>query len=98
LAGERKKYTIIPPSIHREGTKKTLFANLNEICRRMDRSPDHVIQFLFAELGSTGSTDAAERLIIKGRFQQKQIENVLKHYIGKLAVLNGKTGFIGCIS
>lgn len=37
--------------------------------------------FLFSELGTTGSTDAKQQLIIKGRFQQKQIENVLKHYI-----------------
>ena len=81
LAGEKKKYTIVPPSIHREGNKKTLFANIVEICKRMNRAPDHVIQYLFAELGTTGSTDGEQHLIIRGRFQQKQIENVLKRYI-----------------
>lgn len=48
----------------------------------MHRQPDHVIQFLFSELGTTGSVDGAGRLVIKGRFQQKQIENVLRRYIG----------------
>jgi len=81
LAGEKKRYTIVPPSIHREGNKKTIFANVADIAKRMHRNPEHVIQFLFAELGTSGSVDGAQRLIIKGRFQQKQIENVLRHYI-----------------
>ncbi|EEB09779.1 translation initiation factor eIF2 beta subunit [Schizosaccharomyces japonicus yFS275] len=81
LAGEKRKYTIVPPSVHREGNKKTIFANINDISKRMHRSLEHVIQFLFAELGTSGSVDGSSRLIIKGRFQQKQIENVLRRYI-----------------
>ncbi|KAJ3085577.1 hypothetical protein HK102_014031, partial [Quaeritorhiza haematococci] len=81
LAGEKKRYIIAPPSVHREGTKKTVFANVVDICKRMHRQPDHVIQYLFAELGTSGSIDGNQRLVIKGRFQQKQIENVLKRYI-----------------
>ncbi|KAJ3161903.1 hypothetical protein HDU88_007134 [Geranomyces variabilis] len=81
LGGDRKRYTIAPPQVMRDGTKKSVFANVVDICKRMHRQPDHVIQFLFAELGTTGSIDASQRLIIKGRFQQKQIENVLKRYI-----------------
>jgi len=45
--------------------------------------PEHVIAFLFAEMGTTGSVDGAGRLVIKGRFQQKQIENVLRRYMGE---------------
>lgn len=48
----------------------------------MHRQPEHVIQFLFSELGTTGSVDGEKRLVIKGRFQQKQLENVLRRYIG----------------
>ncbi|OZJ02067.1 hypothetical protein BZG36_05254 [Bifiguratus adelaidae] len=81
LAGEKKRYTIVPPSIHREGNKRTIFANVADICKRMHRSPEHVIQFLFSELGTSGSVDGSQRLVIKGRFQQKQIENVLRRYI-----------------
>lgn len=36
---------------------------------------------MFAELGTSGSVDGSRRLVIKGRFQQKQIENVLRRYI-----------------
>jgi len=76
-----RKYTIAPPSIHREGNKKSIFANVADICKKMHRQPEHVIQFLFSEMGTTGSVDGAGRLVIKGRFQQKQVENVLRRYI-----------------
>ncbi|GAA6005902.1 hypothetical protein JCM10207_007268 [Rhodosporidiobolus poonsookiae] len=77
----KKKYTIPPPQLFREGNKRSIFANIADICKRMHRQPEHVIQFLFAELGTNGSVDGSARLVIKGRFQQKQIENVLRKYI-----------------
>ncbi len=36
-----KRYTIAPPSIHREGNKKTIFANIADICKRMHRQASH---------------------------------------------------------
>ncbi len=76
-----KSYKIPPPQCLREGNKKTIFANISDICKRMKRSDEHVTQFLFAELGTSGSVDGNRRLVIRGRFQQKQIENVLRRYI-----------------
>lgn len=81
LSSGSKSYKIPPPQCLREGNKKTIFANISEICKRMKRNDEHVIQFLFAELGTSGSVDGSKRLVIKGRFQQKQIENVLRRYI-----------------
>ncbi|CCM04499.1 uncharacterized protein FIBRA_06679 [Fibroporia radiculosa] len=78
-----KRYTISPPQIMRDGNKKTVFANVSDICRRMHRQPEHVIQYMFAELGTTGSVDGSARLVIRGRFQQKQIEQVLRRYIAE---------------
>lgn len=84
LAGERgQRYKIPPPSVMREGNKKTIFANLKDISDRMHRPYEHVMQFLFAELGTSGSVDGNARLVIKGRFQQKQLENVLRRYISE---------------
>jgi translation initiation factor 2 subunit 2 len=37
-------------------------------------------------MGTTGSVDGSSRLVIKGRFQQKQVENVLRRYIGELVI------------
>jgi translation initiation factor 2 subunit 2 len=83
LSSGSKSYKIPPPQCLREGNKKTIFANIAEISKRMKRNDEHVTQFLFAELGTSGSVDGSQRLVIKGRFQQKQIENVLRRYIGK---------------
>lgn len=78
-----RTYKIPPPQCLREGNKKTIFANIQEICKRMKRTEEHVTAYLFAELGTSGSVDGSRRLVIKGRFQQKQIENVLRKYIGE---------------
>ena len=86
LSSGSRSYVIPPPQCLREGNKKTIFANIPDICKRMKRSEEHVMQFIFAELGTSGSVDGSRRLVIKGRFQQKQIENVLRRYIGKLPV------------
>lgn len=82
LATDRNgvKYKIPPPSMIRDG-KKSIFANIKEISDRMHRPTEHVIQFLFAELGTSGSVDGSARLVIKGRYMQKQLETVLRKYI-----------------
>ena len=49
----------------------------------MHRQPKHLLLFLLSELGTSGSVDGSNSLIIKGRFQQKQIETVLRSYISK---------------
>ena len=41
------------------------------------------INYLILSFPNSGSIDGSNQLIIKGRFQQKQIEHVLRHYISK---------------
>lgn len=81
VAGEKKKFVMRPPQVVRVGTKKTAFANFTEIAKMLHRQPKHLLSFLFAELGTSGAIDGSNQLIMKGRFQQKHIENVLRRYI-----------------
>ncbi|GMM34478.1 translation initiation factor eIF2 subunit beta [Saccharomycopsis crataegensis] len=82
LAGERSGVRLkIPPPIVAREPKKTIFSNVKDISQKLQRDPEHVIQYLFAELGTSGSIDGKEQLIIKGKFMQKQLEYVLKKYI-----------------
>ncbi|GMT28669.1 hypothetical protein PFISCL1PPCAC_19966, partial [Pristionchus fissidentatus] len=81
LAGDKKKFAMKPPEVGRAGSKKTAFVNFNEICKLLKRNNKHVLQFLMAELGTTGSIDGNNCLIVKGRFQQKHFESVLRKYI-----------------
>ncbi|KAL9069161.1 MAG: hypothetical protein Q9157_006255 [Trypethelium eluteriae] len=97
-SGVSKSYKIPPPQCLREGNKKTIFANLAEICKRMKRNDEHVISFLFAELGTNGSVDGSRRLVIKGRFQQKQIENVLRRYIVEYVTWENRLWYVTCHS
>ncbi|KAH6903215.1 domain found in IF2B/IF5-domain-containing protein [Coprinopsis sp. MPI-PUGE-AT-0042] len=71
-SSSRKRYTIAPPKLCREANQKSNLANVTKICKKMHRQPEHVVQFLFAKMGTTGSVDGAGRLVIKGRFQQKE--------------------------
>ena len=48
---------------------------------RLHRPLEHFKDYLFAELGTNGSVDGSNRLVLKGRFQQKQLENVVRRYI-----------------
>ena len=100
----QRKFIMVPPIVSRE-SKKISIDNFNAICRRYDAAPlhrsslvfrmgrpqDHFMQFLLAELGTTGNlggvaTDSADkvptRLIVKGKFQAKQIEKIIRGYFG----------------
>jgi translation initiation factor 2 subunit 2 len=79
--GRGKKFIMRPPQVVRVGAKKTAFANFTEIAKMLHRQPKHLLAFLFAELGTSGAIDGSNQLIMKGRFQQKHIENVLRRYI-----------------
>ncbi|GIY98798.1 eukaryotic translation initiation factor 2 subunit 2 [Caerostris extrusa] len=77
----KKKLVMKPPQIIRIGTKKSSFVNFIEICKLLHRTPQHLQSYLLVELGTSGSVDGNNQLIIKGRFEQRQIENVLRRYI-----------------
>mmetsp|Transcript_118464 Transcript_118464/g.204933 ORF Transcript_118464/g.204933 Transcript_118464/m.204933 type:complete len:212 (+) Transcript_118464:86-721(+) len=79
--GTTKKYTLKPPQIVRSGSKKTGWVNFVEICEMMKRPVEHVTQFVLAEFGTEGSHAEGGQLILKGRFQPKHAESLLRKYI-----------------
>ncbi|KAI3727066.1 hypothetical protein L1987_66875 [Smallanthus sonchifolius] len=89
LAGDRRRTVIRPPQVLREGTKKTVFVNFMDLCRTMHRQPDHVMTFLLAEMGTSGSLDGQQRLVVKGRFAPKNFEGILRRYINEYVICNG---------
>ncbi|CAL8998800.1 unnamed protein product [Prunus brigantina] len=50
-------------------------------CKRLHRQPDHLMAFLLAELGTSGSLDGQQRLVVKGRFAPKNFEAILRAYV-----------------
>ncbi|EXB44649.1 Eukaryotic translation initiation factor 2 subunit beta [Morus notabilis] len=89
LAGDRRRTVMRPPQVLREGTKKTVFVNFMDLCKSMHRQPDHVMTFLLAELGTNGSLDGQQRLVVKGRFAPKNFEGILRRYINEYVICLG---------
>uniref|UniRef100_A0A8C2QLA8 Eukaryotic translation initiation factor 2 subunit 2 n=1 Tax=Cricetulus griseus TaxID=10029 RepID=A0A8C2QLA8_CRIGR len=75
----KSKFVMKSSQVVQVGTKKTSFVNCTDICKH--HQPKHLLTFLLADFGPSGSIDGNNQLVIKGRFQQKQIENVLRIYI-----------------
>lgn len=78
---DKKRRNIKPPHLTLLGSRKTLWVNFQEICTMMQRQPDHVFQFFMAELGTEGSIDGNQRLVIRGRYVAKYIESLLRKYV-----------------
>ena len=76
-----KKLTLPPPVIARVAAKKSLFSNFQDVCAALNRSMDHAISFFNRELASDCAIDQENRLVIRGKFMPRHIENVLKKYV-----------------
>lgn len=77
---DRGRKKVQPPHVSRVGTTRTAWTNFNDICIALDRAPEHVNSFFLAELGTTGAIDGSHNLLLKGRFQPKYIESLLRKY------------------
>ncbi|KAF6006116.1 hypothetical protein HII13_005236 [Brettanomyces bruxellensis] len=96
LYDEKQKETFIPYS----SLLDRFYTILNEKNPEMAGGQHHKLKipppevardgnkktYLFAELGTSGSIDGEKRLIIKGRFQSKNIESVLRRYIQEYVI------------
>jgi translation initiation factor 2 subunit 2 len=76
------------PQVLREGSKKTVFVNFTETVKAMAREKDHVQLFISVELGTecslapvNTSNDGLDKLVIKGKYLPKHIENLLRKYL-----------------
>ena len=68
-----------PPQSTRIGSKKTAIINFVDICKQLDRHPEHVMNFFITELGREGSI-GNQGFVIKIIIQPKQIENLFIKY------------------
>jgi len=64
--------------------KKNIYINIYLLNWVQSKFNKYLLYLIFIYFFSSGSIDANNALIIKGRFQQKQIESVLRSYISKI--------------
>ncbi len=72
-----------PPKIYPISSRKCVWLNFKETCQALNRPIEHLMLFVYAELGTNGSVDSDKHLNINGKFKQKDIENILKKYIAE---------------
>ncbi|XP_074267617.1 eukaryotic translation initiation factor 2 subunit beta-like [Silene latifolia] len=77
------------PEVLRQGTKKTVVVNFLDFCKTMHRKPEHLQDYLEAELASNAALDGKLQLVINGRFQVKHIESILRKYANEYVICNG---------
>lgn len=77
----KTKLSLPVPIFVRDGPKKIVWCNFNEICFRINRDPVNISEYVLAELGTTGKFSQDGKLVIHGRFTPKQMEPILKRYI-----------------
>lgn len=80
---ERKKINLklTAPTVNRLSSKKTIWSNFKECCFSINREKDHIQQFILCELNTEGSIDGNGFLMLKGIYNQKNIENLLRKYL-----------------
>lgn len=86
LIGQSKpeKRSKIPlPQAFRIGTSRTLWANFPAIVKALNRTPQHLLNFVIVELGTTANLDGSGRVVIKGRFMPKQLESLVRRYLSE---------------
>lgn len=77
----KSKNVIKMPTIQRMGSKKTGWINFKDCCNSLNRDFCHLKTFITSELSTEGNLDGNSYLILKGIYNQKNIENILRNYV-----------------
>lgn len=92
-SAKEKKLVLPPPSLTREG-KKTTYNNFEQVAMVLHRTPEHMMSFFQAEITCPCSIDGDHRLVLHGgRYQETQIESVVKNYIKEYVICGTCRGF-----
>lgn len=83
LVGNKQKYTLPIPKLSKVGSKKTAWENIDITAKYLNRNVAHIQSYFLAELGTDGSIDGRQQLLIRGRYLVDQIKSILVKYINE---------------
>lgn len=78
---QRVTKKLKPPQVMRVGTTRSCWTNFDDIRESLNREREHMKEFFLSELGTTGSLDAKNQFMVRGKFPPKTIESLLVKYI-----------------
>lgn len=77
-----RKKTVIPvPIIAGMGSKKSMWVNFASMLQTIHRPSEHVQAYMISELNSACSIDSNNRLLMRGKFNSKNIQSIMQKYI-----------------
>lgn len=80
MRSTEEKIIVPVPSISYYA-KKTIISNFYSICKKLNRKERHIMTFIMNETGSTASLTPVGALIIRGKYNQSNIEELISQYI-----------------
>lgn len=82
----KRKVVKLPEINAKYIDRRTVIENFDTICKALDRTQEHVINFITSELCTDGSVKQNNNLVLKGNFKQHAITNIINKYINKYNV------------
>ena len=79
---EEKEQKSEDPITRHLGSTKTTWQNFYSISQQIKREPQHILDYFKAELDVEGNFGSENNLILVGKYQNKNITNLYKQYLG----------------
>jgi translation initiation factor 2 subunit 2 len=80
ITAESDRLSVSKPEVRQEGNV-TVFENFQAVCDELGRDPDHVMQFLQNEVGTSGHIDESGRARLTGEFSRGRVEEAIDGYV-----------------
>ena len=78
---EKTKISLKAPDVKKVTGVKCVWVNFNDTCSSLNREREHFLNFILTELGTEGSIGGDFQLYLKGRYNNKHVESLLKKYV-----------------
>ncbi|WP_254271520.1 translation initiation factor IF-2 subunit beta [Haloarcula marina] len=85
ISGTSERFEVPDPETRTEGNA-TVVENFQAICDRLNRDPDHVLQFIQTEVGTSAHIDERGRARLKGSFGADRLADVLDAYLDEFVL------------
>jgi len=86
VTGTDERLEVDDPTVRQEGNA-TVVENFQTLCTQLGRGPEHLLQFLQGEVGTSGHIDESGRARITGSFDADRVGDAIEAYI---------EGFVRC--
>lgn len=80
VSGTDERLDVPDPELRQEGNV-TVVENFQTLCDRLSRAPDHLLQFLQREMGTSGHVDERGRARLTGSFDAARIGDAVRTYL-----------------